>query len=110
MTQIKQIDPFEAKELLDQKKALIVDVREESEYQEERISGSIHLPLSTLKIKDFKELPLSEHQTLIIQCRSGMRSAKVCVLLQENDFDTHVFNLAGGILAWQQAGLGVIKG
>jgi rhodanese-related sulfurtransferase len=110
MTHVPHIDPFEAKELLDQKKAIIVDVREESEYQEERILGAIHLPLSTLDIKDFQALPLTPEQTLIIHCRSGMRSARVCVFLKETLFAVPALNLNGGILSWQQAGLDVIKG
>ena len=110
MAYVNQIDPCEAKELLDQNKAILIDVREESEYQEERIPGSIHLPLSALQLTDFQSLPLSEGQSVIIHCRSGMRSAKVCVFLQEHEFQSSVLNLNGGILAWQQAGLGATKG
>ncbi|MBN9565694.1 MAG: rhodanese-like domain-containing protein [Alphaproteobacteria bacterium] len=110
MTNVISINPLEAKSLLDQKKALLVDVREDSEFQEERISGSIHLPLSSMKIDDFQALPIVDEQILIIHCRSGMRSAKACAHLQENNFHIQAVNLAGGIVAWQQSGLSVAKG
>lgn len=53
---------------------VIVDVREESEYQAGHIPGALLIPLSTINAKN-QQLPKSD-QTLLVYCRSGHRSQK----------------------------------
>jgi rhodanese-related sulfurtransferase len=82
--------------------ALMVDIREADEWEEVRIPGAEFRPLS--EINDwFEELP--RDRTVILQCRSGNRSAMaVAALMREAGMD-NILNLAGGIIAWHQAGL-----
>ena len=86
------------------KKAIIVDVREDDEWQEQHIPGALHIPLSQLD-KRMDELK-KQHSPLIMQCRSGKRSAKAQAALKAAGF-ADVYNLEGGLMAWQQQGLSV---
>jgi molybdopterin/thiamine biosynthesis adenylyltransferase/rhodanese-related sulfurtransferase/molybdopterin converting factor small subunit len=75
---------------------VIVDVREPQEYQINRIQGSLLIPLGDVS-RRYQELdPESE---IIVQCRSGVRSAKAADFLRSVGF-TRVLNLRGGILDW----------
>jgi adenylyltransferase/sulfurtransferase len=77
----------------------ILDVREPQEYQICRIPGSVLIPLGQLPAR-LAELPsASDGPDIVVQCKSGVRSAKAVKLLREQGFD-RVQNLRGGILAW----------
>ena len=77
---------------------VIIDVREDWEYQESNIAGAKNIPLGTLPqcIEDLEDL---KEQEIIVQCRSGARSATAKAFLQQQGF-TQVRNLLGGILAY----------
>lgn len=81
--------------------ALLLDVREQEEYDEERIPGSQLLPLSELMARFEDEVP--EGREIIAQCRSGKRSAQATDFLRAQGFD--VTNMEGGILKWKAEGL-----
>jgi sulfur-carrier protein adenylyltransferase/sulfurtransferase len=92
-----EIGVSELKALMDRGEApLIVDVREPHEFQICRIPGAVLIPL--------RELPSRVHeldpsQEVILQCRSGVRSANATAWLRHQGF-TRARNLTGGILAW----------
>lgn len=77
---------------------VIIDVREDWEYQESNIAGAQNIPLGTLpqRLEDLEDL---KDQEVIVQCRSGARSATAKAFLQQQGF-TQVRNLLGGILAY----------
>jgi adenylyltransferase/sulfurtransferase len=75
---------------------VIVDVREPVEYQICRIPGSTLIPLSELP-KRLAELDRAAD--IVLQCKSGARSARATALLRSHGFD-RARNLSGGILAW----------
>lgn len=82
--------------------ALMVDIREADEWEEVRIPGAEFMPLS--EITDwFEDLP--RDRTIILQCRSGNRSAMAVAALMRQAGMDNLLNLAGGIIAWHQAGL-----
>lgn len=81
--------------------ALLVDVREQNEYDEVHADGARLLPLSEFEAR-FAELP--RHQGLVMICRSGARSARAGQYLLDHGY-TDVVNLEGGTLAWAEAGL-----
>jgi adenylyltransferase/sulfurtransferase len=74
----------------------IIDVREPQEYQINRIPGSVLIPLGELP-RRYVELDPSAN--IVMQCKSGMRSAKAQDFLRSKGF-TRVRNLTGGILGW----------
>ena len=79
---------------------LVVDVRAPSERQKQFIGGSVHMPLNHLTER-FKELP--KDRRLLVHCAGGYRSSIAASLLQQQGYD--VSELAGGIAAWETAGL-----
>jgi len=93
----KEIDVNSLKEkLLNNDDFILLDVRTDSEYYLSRIEGSMHIPMQLIPQKINE---LDKNKEIIVQCKSGKRSAKVCEYLLQNDFKT-VKNLAGGILDW----------
>lgn len=103
----QETDASGAVRLMNHMEAVLVDVRELKEYQEGHISDSLHIPLSRFDteagtLEKFREKPM------IVTCRSGHRSAIACGKLRKQGFET-VYNLKGGMLAWQDAGLPLSK-
>jgi rhodanese-related sulfurtransferase len=95
MADTPEVSVQEARERVE-KGALLLDVREQNEYDEERIPGALLLPLSELSAR-FDELP--QGQEIVAQCRSGKRSAQATDFLRAQGYD--VVNMTGGILAWK---------
>jgi len=103
MGEIGSISPKEASAMYSGKKAVIVDVREDSEWNEQHIPGAIHIPLGQLnerlsELKQYKDSPV------ITQCKTGGRSAQALDILKSAGF-SKVYSMDGGIMAWDKAGL-----
>lgn len=79
--------------------ALILDVREQDEWDAGHIEGAVHIPLADVPAR-LDEVP--DDERLIVVCRSGGRSARAVAWLGENGYDAT--NLAGGMGAWADAG------
>jgi len=97
------LTPAEAQALVAEGKAVLVDVREDSEWRAGHIPGAVHLPLSRFA-QGTGRLP--RDRRVILYCLSGNRSGRAlgeCARLGLA-VDSHV---AGGISAWQRAGLPV---
>ena len=103
MAEMQEVDPVDAKAMIDAGEADLVDVREQPEWDQARIPGSTLLPLSTFT----PETPVgSDGRKLILLCAVGARSAKLGHYLAANGRD-EVYNLTGGIKAWAELGLPV---
>jgi hydroxyacylglutathione hydrolase len=76
-------------------------VRGRAEWEEGHVPGAANVPLGYLADR-LDELPTD--RLIIVQCRSGSRSAIAASLLEAHG-RTDVANLSGGWLAWQLAGL-----
>lgn len=106
MTTIKFVDAKTAKDWLSNNEAIIVDVREPAEYAATHIPEATLLPLGVL---EKNTLPDLGDKKLIIHCQFGKRGGMACEkLLQENP-DLDIYNLEGGLAAWQLAGFKVEK-
>jgi hydroxyacylglutathione hydrolase len=82
---------------------LVIDIRTPRERAEKSIKGSMHRPLNTLR----DGLPdIAHDRAIIVHCAGGYRSSMAASLLQRDGF-TNVSELAGGIAAWEAAGLPV---
>jgi len=101
------VSPSESTQMINHDDALILDVRESNEYSEGHIINSLHIPLSGLKTR-IKELEKYKNKKVIVACRSGHRSSQACANLKKGGFE-QVFNLSGGVMAWQSANLPLIK-
>ena len=100
-------NPAQATQLINHNDAVIIDVREENEYLKGHIVNSVHVPMSYLNER-MKELEKFKDKTVIAACRSGQRSAQACATLKKNGFE-NVYNLTGGVMAWQSDNLPLTK-
>jgi len=102
-TAINQISPVESAGLQSNDFAVIIDVRSNSEWNNQHIPGAVHIPLSDLKGR-MDELKSYQGKQLIMQCAVGGRSSKAVEILQQAGF-SNVSNMNGGLVAWQKANL-----
>jgi rhodanese-related sulfurtransferase len=103
MADISAISPEQAAQMQTRQKAVIVDVRENDEWNAGHIAGAIHIPLGEIQ-NHLADLSQYQNSPLIMQCRSGVRSAKAADILVKAGF-TNVHNMSGGLNAWQKANL-----
>ena len=94
-----EIDALGLKVKMDENQDFVlVDVREQNEYDMARIPGSILVPLSQLPNR-FHELDKYKGKEIVVHCKMGGRSAKAIAFLKQQGFDNLV-NVAGGITGW----------
>lgn len=101
------ITPAESTRMINQDDAVVIDVRESNEYSEGHIINSLHIPLVSLKTR-LKDIEKYKAKKVIIACRSGNRSSSACATLKKEGFE-NVFNLGGGVMAWESANLPLVK-
>ena len=96
---MKEISVQELKEKMDNHEDFqLIDVREDFEYEQSNLGGTL-IPLAGIMIESDK---IATDKPVIMQCRSGKRSAVAIMQLEAKGF-TNLYNLKGGILAWQEA-------
>lgn len=84
---------------------LVLDVREQWEYDEGHIPGVTLLPMGEVPGR-LNEIPTDK--SVIVTCRTGNRSGQVVDFLRQNGYD-NVHNMSGGIVAWEQAGYEIVR-
>ena len=104
---IKEVDHIAAMQFINHKNALMLDVREQSEYAAGHVLNSKLIPLGKLKER-LGELEKYRERPIVVICRSGQRSASACAFLGKQGF-AQAYNLNGGIIAWQKASLPLEK-
>lgn len=97
MSRIEDVDVARAMDLM-REGALLLDVRENDEWEAGHASVARHVPLSS--VPDVIE-DLPRDRVIVCVCRSGGRSARAAQFLAEQGFD--VVNLDGGMTAWHAA-------
>ena len=83
---------------------LILDVREDDEWDDGHIADAVHIPLGELPDRS-ADLP--RDRPIVCVCRSGNRSGKATDLLADQRFDA--INMSGGMLAWVDADRPVVS-
>lgn len=93
---------------LSKQNALLIDVREPSELADEayNVKNIKNIPLGELESR-LSEIP--KDKQVIVVCQKGGRSSQAYDLLKEKGFE-NISNMEGGMEAWQEKGLPVIKG
>jgi len=104
---VKEVNTAGALQIINHKNALVLDVRGQNEYDAGHVLNSRLIPLSKLKER-VGELEKHKDQPIVVVCRNGNRSATACAILGKQGFG-QVYNLAGGVLAWQKASLPLEK-
>jgi rhodanese-related sulfurtransferase len=96
---MKEITVQELKEKIDNNEDFqLIDVRETFEYEVSNLDGE-NIPLGGLLIEADK---IATDKPVIMQCRSGKRSAAAVMQLEQALGFTNLYNLTGGIMAWKE--------
>ena len=81
---------------------LIVDVRTATEFAEMHIKNALHIDYFEENFWEKIE-QLDATKDILVYCRSGRRSIRVCTLMKNGGFEAaKIFNLEGGIVDWMQ--------
>jgi rhodanese-related sulfurtransferase len=102
------VSAAQATQLINREDALVVDVRDPGEYGSGHILGAKNVPLSRIDAGGAEIAPKRKDKPVIVYCDTGNRSQKAAAALRNQGFGRAV-NLAGGLGAWQQAGLPLEK-
>ncbi|MGZ3183244.1 MAG: rhodanese-like domain-containing protein [Telluria sp.] len=98
---------LEVTQLINRGKTLILDVRDAAEYATGHLREAKHIPLPELGGR-LGELDKSKGKTVVVVCERGVRADKAVRQLKAAGFED-VTSLDGGMAAWQNAGLPVVK-
>ena len=83
--------------------AIVVDVRKLEEYKEMHLPNALHIDYFEAAFWD-KMMQLDKTKDILVYCRSGRRSIRVCTLMKNGGFEeAKIFNLNGGIIEWLEA-------
>ena len=99
---VKTIDPHTLNQWLSHNEALLIDVREPAEHAANRIDGAHLIPLGQINTG---ALPDGKGKTLVIHCLKGGRGQTAAERLLAENPALEIYNLEGGITAWNAAGL-----
>lgn len=98
-----RVSASDAVQLINKHDAVVVDIREPDEFAVAHVINSRNVPLKELDTR-VKELARFKEKPVIVACDTGNRSRGGAAALRKLGF-TQVYTLAGGLGAWQQAGL-----
>jgi len=103
----KEIGTLVAVQLINYKDAIVLDVRDESEYKSGHIPNSLHFPADEIKDR-ISELEKFKDKPIVVIYKSGVRSGAASTTLHKNGFSL-IHNLAGGIDTWKNEDLPIVK-
>ncbi len=94
----EQISQEEAKEMMDTQEVVVLDVREQDEYDSGHIPGAVLLPVGTINEETASAVIPEKDDTVLVYCRSGNRSKTASAALAELGY-TNIYEF-GGINTW----------
>jgi len=97
------VDPAAATEMINHQQAVVVDVRPSADFHKGHIINAISIPGNGFA-SQITTLNKHKERPIIVACRSGAQSSAACNQLKKAGFE-QVYNLKGGLLAWQNANL-----
>jgi rhodanese-related sulfurtransferase len=103
-----RLAPTDAIRLINDQEAVVIDVRSDAEFREGHIVGALHIAEGQVE-SSLNRLQKYKTKPVITACRTGQRSAAVSGKLRAAGFE-QVFNLSGGIVAWQGDNLPLTRG
>lgn len=102
-----KISAQEAVTLINKDEAVVVDIRDRKEFGEGRITGSVNIPLNSLKSR-VAELNKFKDKQIIVADKMGQHSAMAVKQLNAEGFD-NVVRLNGGVADWKSSNLPLVK-
>jgi sulfur-carrier protein adenylyltransferase/sulfurtransferase len=107
-SRIEELDPADAREELSSGDAALIDTREPHEWDEAHLDGATLVPPDSVAERIESVVP-DRSRRVLLYCRVGNRSARAADLLESELGYENVAAIAGGIVAWQEAGLPVVE-
>lgn len=104
---VPNVSASEAVTLINRANALVLDVRDDTEFESGHIADATHIPVAHLEAR-LAELKKYKTKPILVNCQRGARSAKACEILRKAEF-TQIHNLHGGLNAWIEAKLPIVK-
>jgi molybdopterin/thiamine biosynthesis adenylyltransferase/rhodanese-related sulfurtransferase len=101
--EIEEIGATQARELVEEGEAAVVDVRERDEWEEGHIPRAVHIPRGNLESRIEGAVP-DKSRPVLLYCSGGNRSAFAAKTLEELGYE-NVLSLAGGFTDWKRNGL-----
>jgi rhodanese-related sulfurtransferase len=101
-TRVREVSVAEARAALESRRARLIDVREDNEWNEAHAQGAEHLGKGIIE-RDIETFAPDKASALILYCGGGYRAALAADSLQRMGY-TNVASMAGGWRAWQEAG------
>ncbi len=101
------VDPVGATDLINHQEAIVIDVRPAADFRSGHIINAINIPMSSLS-EQISRIEKYKGRPILVSCRSGAQSSAACRQLRKSGFEK-VYNLHGGMLAWQNASLPVSR-
>lgn len=105
---VANLSPNEAVLLINRANAVVLDVRDDAEFASGHITDARHIPLAQLDAR-INEIRRFKDKAILVNCQVGGRSSKACDVLRKHEF-SKIYNLQGGLNAWEQAKLPTVKG
>ena len=106
-SRIEELDPGDARAELERGDAVLIDTREQYEWDEAHLDGATLVPPDTVADRIESVVP-DRSRRVLVYCRVGNRSARAVDTLEELGYED-VASIDGGIVAWQEAGFPVVE-
>ena len=104
----RELTPAALVQMINRSTPLVIDLSAAADFEKGHITGSRHVVQSQFDPEN-KELGAAKDNQVVVVCRNGVESAKAARRLVKAGF-TQVAILAGGVGAWKQAALPLVKG
>jgi rhodanese-related sulfurtransferase len=104
---MKKLSPMDATQLINREDAVVLDVRSDGEFSQGHIVNAVNIPQKSVQ-EQLSKLEKYRGRPIITACRTGQIAQGVSSLLRKNGFE-QVYNLAGGLVAWEGANLPLVK-
>jgi rhodanese-related sulfurtransferase len=101
-----RLSPAKVTQLMNHGNAKVIDIRSTTLFKDGHILGSTNIPYTTLAEKS-KSLDKTKIQPIVIVCANGQDSARAAATLSKEGYNVRI--LAGGMNAWRDAELPVVK-
>jgi rhodanese-related sulfurtransferase len=101
------VNPTAATLLINRSKAIVIDVRTAEEFAKGHLARSKNIVINQLP-SDLESLKIAKNLPIILVCDTGTRSSSMIQKIKTAGY-AEVFNLEGGIKAWNLAGLPLVK-
>lgn len=103
----KKLSPMDATQLINREDAVVLDVRSDGEFNQGHIVNAVNIPQKSVQ-EQLSKLEKYRGRPIITACRTGQVAVNVGSTLKKNGFE-QVYNLAGGLIAWEGANLPLVK-